>query len=69
MFSHLQNSISCAEDIQKALKPIKDATLVMLEDSILTVSLTTQFHPKLFMGTDELDMVKDIKEAIAQDLN
>ncbi|XP_076585340.1 uncharacterized protein LOC143319939 [Chaetodon auriga] len=64
--------ITCAEEVLKALKPMKDATLVMSEESIPTLSIITPLHAKLVMATedslDDSQTVKDIKAAIAQDL-
>lgn len=56
----------------KTLKPMKDATSVMSEESMPIPSITAPLHAKLVMGTeeslDDTQMVKDIKAAIAQDL-
>ncbi|XP_056414792.1 E3 SUMO-protein ligase ZBED1-like isoform X2 [Hyla sarda] len=72
IFTLTESDITCAEEVLKALKPMKDATLVMSEESMPTLSLIAPLHAKLIMGTerspDDSDTVKDIKEAIAQDL-
>lgn len=51
---------------------MKDATLVMSEESMPTLSLIAPLHAKLVMGAeespDDTQTVKDIKAAIAQDL-
>ncbi|XP_056378964.1 E3 SUMO-protein ligase ZBED1-like [Hyla sarda] len=51
---------------------MKDATLVMSEESMPTLSLIAPLHAKFIMGTerspDDSDTLKDIKEAIAEDL-
>ncbi|XP_060746823.1 E3 SUMO-protein ligase ZBED1-like [Tachysurus vachellii] len=64
--------ITCAEEVLKALKPMKNATLVMSEESMPTLSVIAPLYSKLVMGTeespDDTKTAKDIKAAIAQDL-
>ncbi|XDV44703.1 hypothetical protein PO909_012944 [Leuciscus waleckii] len=60
------------EVLLKALKPMKDATLVMSEESMPTVSIIAPLYAKLVTGTeehlDDTQTVKSIKAAIAKDL-
>lgn len=69
-FTLSQSDITCAEEVLRALKPMKDATLVMSEESMPTLSLIAPLHAKLVMGAeespDDTQTVKDIKAAIAQ---
>ncbi|XP_073701142.1 E3 SUMO-protein ligase ZBED1-like [Garra rufa] len=72
IFTLSESDITCAEEVLRALKPMKDATLVMSEESMPTLSLIAPLHTKLVMGAeenpDDTQTVKDIKAAIAQDL-
>lgn len=68
IFTLTETDITCAEEILKALKPMKDATLVMSEDSMPTLSIIAPLHAKLVMGTEQgpedSDTAKDIKAAV-----
>lgn len=72
IFTLSESDITCAEEVVRALKPMKDATLVMSEESMPTLSIIASLHAKLVMGTqeslDDTPTVKDIKAAILQDL-
>lgn len=72
VFTLNEADITCAEEVLKALKPMKNATLVMSEESMPTLSVIAPLYSKLVTGTEEsLDdtkTAKDIKAAIAQDL-
>ena len=72
IFTLSESDITCAEEVLRALKPMKDATLVMSEESMPTLSLIAPLHAKLVMGAeenpDDTQTIKDIKAAIAQDL-
>ncbi|XP_077080800.1 E3 SUMO-protein ligase ZBED1-like [Siphateles boraxobius] len=72
IFTLTDADITCAEAVLKALKPMKDATLVMSEESMPTVSLIAPLYAKLVIGTeehlDDTQTVKSIKAAIAKDL-
>uniref|UniRef100_A0A672JKK8 BED-type domain-containing protein n=1 Tax=Salarias fasciatus TaxID=181472 RepID=A0A672JKK8_SALFA len=61
------------EEVLKALKAMKDATKVMSEEGMPTLSVIAPLHAKLVMETEEnsedSQTVKDIKAAIAQDLS
>lgn len=75
-FSALLNEheadITCVEEVLKALKPMKNATLVMSEESMLTLSVIAPLYSKLVTGTEEsLDdtkTAKNIMATTAQDL-
>lgn len=73
IFTLSENDITCAEEVLKALKPMKDATLVMSEESMPTLSVIAPLHAKLVIGTqentDDSDTVKEMKAAMAQDLS
>uniref|UniRef100_A0A8B9H2A4 BED-type domain-containing protein n=1 Tax=Astyanax mexicanus TaxID=7994 RepID=A0A8B9H2A4_ASTMX len=72
VFTLSETDITCAEEVLKALKPMKDATLVMSEESMPTLAIVAPLHAKLVMGTEEssedTQTVKEIKTVIAQDL-
>ena len=73
IFTLSKSDITCAEEVVRALKPMKDAILVMSEESMPTLSLIAPLHAKLLMSAeespdDDTQTVKDIKAAIAQDL-
>lgn len=72
IFTLGESDILCPAEVVKALKPMKDATLVMSDKSIPTLSIAAPLHVKLFKGAeegpDDLHTVKEIKAAIAQDL-
>lgn len=72
IFTLTEADITCAEEVLKALKPMKDATLVMSEESMPTLSIIAPLHAKLIVGTEEsphdTQTVKDIKTAIAEDM-
>ncbi|XP_067313947.1 E3 SUMO-protein ligase ZBED1-like [Pseudorasbora parva] len=72
VFTLNEADITCAEEVLKALKPMKNATLVMSEESMPTLSVIAPLYSKLVMSTeespDDTKTVKDIKAAIAQDL-
>lgn len=65
--------ITWPEGVLKALKPMKDAILVMSEESMSTLSIIVPLHAKLVKGTeespdDDTQIMKEIKAAITQDL-
>ncbi|CAI5660053.1 unnamed protein product, partial [Oreochromis niloticus] len=72
IFTLSESDITCAEEVVRALKPMKDATLVMSEESMPTLSIIAPLHAKLVMGAqesvDDTSTVRDIKTAIAEDL-
>uniref|UniRef100_A0A1A8QR33 HAT C-terminal dimerisation domain-containing protein n=1 Tax=Nothobranchius rachovii TaxID=451742 RepID=A0A1A8QR33_9TELE len=72
VFTLNESDIMCAEEVVRALKPMKDATLVMSEESVPTLSVIAPLHAKLMMGAqenhDDTPTVRDIKAAIAEDL-
>ncbi|XP_046692045.1 E3 SUMO-protein ligase ZBED1-like isoform X2 [Silurus meridionalis] len=72
VFTMNEAHITCAEEVLKALKPIRNATLVMSEESMPTLSVIAPLYSKLVMGSeespDDTKSAKDIKAAIAQDL-
>ena len=53
IFTLSESDITCAEEVVGALKPMKDATLVMSEESMPTLSLIAPLHAKLLMGAEE----------------
>ncbi|XP_070399218.1 E3 SUMO-protein ligase ZBED1-like [Nothobranchius furzeri] len=61
-----------AEEVVRALKPMKDTTMVMSEESVPTLSVIAPLHAKLMIGAqeshDDTLTVSDIKAAIAEDL-
>lgn len=63
---------TCAKEVLQALEPMKDATLVMSEESLPTLSEIALLHAKLVTSTegglDDTQTVKDIRAASAQDL-
>nr|XP_054594153.1 E3 SUMO-protein ligase ZBED1-like [Nothobranchius furzeri] len=72
VFTLNESDIMCAEEVVRALKPMKDATLVMSEESVPTLSVIAPLHAKLMMGAqeshDDTPTVRDIKAAVAEDL-
>uniref|UniRef100_A0A3Q2X8X5 HAT C-terminal dimerisation domain-containing protein n=1 Tax=Haplochromis burtoni TaxID=8153 RepID=A0A3Q2X8X5_HAPBU len=72
IFTLSESDITCAEEVVRALKPMKPATLVMSEESMPTLSIIAPLHAKLVMGAqesvDDTPTVRDIKTAIAEDL-
>ncbi|XP_022538077.2 E3 SUMO-protein ligase ZBED1 [Astyanax mexicanus] len=66
--------ISTAEEIASALKPIKDATCIMSEDSTPTLSVIAPLHAQLLHDTEaagvaaETPVIREIKLAIREDL-
>lgn len=65
--------VSNAEDVMKALKPIKDVTTLMSEESSPTVSLIAPLHAQLIQDTKdsigESALVREIKQAINGNLS
>ncbi|XP_065096446.2 E3 SUMO-protein ligase ZBED1-like [Paramisgurnus dabryanus] len=64
--------ISNAEDIIKALKPMKDATVLMSEESSPSICLIAPLQAQLIQdssGESESSMVREIKHAISGDLS
>ncbi|CAI5652041.1 unnamed protein product [Oreochromis niloticus] len=53
IFTLGESDITCAEEVVRALKPMKDATLVMSEESMPTLSIIAPLHAKLVMGAQE----------------
>uniref|UniRef100_A0AAZ1Y5E7 BED-type domain-containing protein n=1 Tax=Oreochromis aureus TaxID=47969 RepID=A0AAZ1Y5E7_OREAU len=72
IFTLSESDITCAEEVVRALKPMKDTTLVMSEESMPTLSVIAPLHAKLVIGAqesvDDTPTVRDIKTAIAEDL-
>lgn len=64
--------ITCAEDVIKALKPLKLATHVMSEEKTPTVSIIAPLHAQLSHGTQiettDSAVTRDIKIAVTGDL-
>ncbi|XP_049416948.1 E3 SUMO-protein ligase ZBED1-like [Epinephelus fuscoguttatus] len=66
--------ISTAEDIASALKPMKDATHIMSEDSTPTLSVIAPLHAQLLHDTEaagvgaDTPVIREIKLAIHEDL-
>nr|XP_055049286.1 E3 SUMO-protein ligase ZBED1-like [Misgurnus anguillicaudatus] len=70
-----ETDISTAEEIASALKPMKDATLIMSEDSTPTLSVVAPLHSQLLHDTDaagvaaaDTPVIREIKLAIHDDL-
>lgn len=64
-----KNYVSNAEDVIKALKPIKDVTILMSEERNRTVCLITQLNAQpLTDNTGDSAVFKEIKHAIKADL-
>ncbi|KAL2089183.1 hypothetical protein ACEWY4_016082 [Coilia grayii] len=61
-----------AEDVAKTLRPLKVATLVMCEEQTPTVSIIAPLQAQLCQSTveqtNDSGIIKDIKNALAQDL-
>uniref|UniRef100_A0A673J6Y6 BED-type domain-containing protein n=1 Tax=Sinocyclocheilus rhinocerous TaxID=307959 RepID=A0A673J6Y6_9TELE len=64
--------ISHAEDLVKALKPLKDATTLMSEEGSPTVSLIAPLHSQLIQDTKmtvgDSPVTREIKQAVNTDL-
>ena len=65
-------NLSCAEDVAKALKPLKVATHVMSEEKTPTLSIISLLHAQLchsaeIQATDSA-ATKEKKNAVAMDL-
>lgn len=74
IFTRTESDISCSEDVINSLKPIKDATLLMSEESSPTTCLITPLHATLIQdmkeNTEEKSvMVREIKRVICEDLS
>ncbi|XP_073681633.1 E3 SUMO-protein ligase ZBED1-like [Garra rufa] len=73
IFTLTESDISCAEDVVNALKPMKDATLLMSEESSPTACLIAPLHAKLIQdmkeNTDETPVIREIKRVISEDLS
>lgn len=72
----LEADVTNAGDVIAALKPMKDATSVMSEESSPTVSLIAPMQAKLLDETTDISgpgrvstLVKEIKQAIQEDLS
>ncbi|XP_049918265.1 E3 SUMO-protein ligase ZBED1-like [Epinephelus moara] len=67
-----ETDVTNAEDVIAALKPMKDATSVMSEESSPTISLVAPLQAKLLDETKDSTgvstQVKEIKQAIHEDL-
>ncbi|XP_055049286.2 E3 SUMO-protein ligase ZBED1-like [Misgurnus anguillicaudatus] len=71
-----ETDISTAEKIASALKPMKDATLIMSEDSTPTLSVIGPLHSQLLHDTEaagvaaaaDTPVIREIKLAIHDDL-
>ncbi|XP_061108746.1 E3 SUMO-protein ligase ZBED1-like isoform X2 [Conger conger] len=72
VFTLSEADVTCAEEVLKGMKPMKDAILVMSEEKMPTLSLIAPLHDNLVKSTAEMEddsaTVKEIKLAIAQDL-
>ncbi|KAK7883941.1 hypothetical protein WMY93_027064 [Mugilogobius chulae] len=68
IFTLSEADISCAEEVLKALKPMKDATLLMSEESTPTLSLIAPLRAKLIMAAEhspnDSETSKDIKSKV-----
>ncbi|XP_070411324.1 E3 SUMO-protein ligase ZBED1-like [Nothobranchius furzeri] len=70
-----ETDISNAEERAKALKPLKDATNIMSEDSCPTLPVTAPLHAQLLQDTeaasaaDEAPLVQEIKRTLHEDLS
>ncbi|ROI52209.1 Zinc finger BED domain-containing protein 1 [Anabarilius grahami] len=74
IFTLTESDISCSEDVITALKPMKDATLLMSEESSPTACLIAPLHAKLIQdmkeNTEEKSvMIREIKRVICEDLS
>lgn len=67
-----ESDITCAEDVIKALKPLKLATHVMSEEKTPTISIIAPLHAQLSHGTQiettDSTVMRDIKIAVTGDL-
>uniref|UniRef100_A0AAY5L481 HAT C-terminal dimerisation domain-containing protein n=1 Tax=Esox lucius TaxID=8010 RepID=A0AAY5L481_ESOLU len=68
-----ETDVTNAEEIAVTLKPIKDATNIMCEDSTPTLSVIAPMHAQLLHDTEtgfsgDTQMVREIKQAIHEDL-
>lgn len=67
-----ETDLANAEDVAKTLRPLKVATLVMSEEKTPTVSIIAPLQAQLCQSTeeqtDDSGIVKDVKNALAQDL-
>ncbi|KAM3861926.1 tubulin alpha chain-like [Diretmus argenteus] len=65
--------VTNAEDLLKAMKPMKDITTLMSEESTPTVSLIAPLHTQLLQDTKniigESPMVQEIKKTLNEDLS
>lgn len=73
IFTLTESNISCAEDVVNALKPMKDDTLLMSEESSPTGCLIAPLHAKLIQdvkeNTEETPVIREIKRVISEDLS
>ncbi len=73
IFTLTESNISCAEDVVNALKPMKDATLLMSEESSPTGCLIAPLNAKLINdvkeNTEETPVIREIKSVISEDLS
>lgn len=58
IFALTESVLSCAEHVINALKPMKDATLLMSEEHSPTMCLIAPMHAKLIQ-----DMIENMEEA------
>lgn len=63
--------IAAAEDVVKALNPLKAATLVMSEDSTPTLSVIAPLHAQLLedMRLTQIAMIKELKSVVHDNLS
>ncbi|XP_041862941.1 E3 SUMO-protein ligase ZBED1-like [Melanotaenia boesemani] len=65
--------ITTAEDVMKALQPLKAATLVMSEEKTPTLSVVAPLHAQLLLemsgATHDTAVIKDLKAAVYNNLN
>ncbi len=73
IFTLTESDISCAEDVVNARRPMKDATLLMSEESSPTACLIAPLHAKLIQdmkeNTEETPVIREIKRVISDDLS
>ena len=73
LFTLSEVDVSNAEDVIKALKPMKDVTTLVSEESSPTVCLIAPLHAQLIQNTKDSTgeslMVQEIRQAINRDLS
>ncbi|KAK0131409.1 Zinc finger BED domain-containing protein 1 [Merluccius polli] len=66
--------VTNAEEMAMALKPLKEATVIMSEDSTPTLSVIAPLHAQLLHDTEtgfsgEMPIVREIKQTVHEDLS